>query len=76
LNIVLLKGCQVIGFTIGAFLAHEPAAAERNRRELFEMFAARRIRPRVSSLHRLDDAAGALREVAERRAVGKVILEP
>jgi NADPH2:quinone reductase len=76
LNVVLLKGCSVIGFTIGGLLMNEPEEAERNRRELLELFFSKRIHPRVSAVYGLDDAARALRDLAERRAIGKVIVEP
>jgi NADPH2:quinone reductase len=76
LNIVLLKGCQVIGFTIGGLMMNAPEEAERGRRELLDLLFTGRIRPRVSAVYGLEDAARALRDLAERRAVGKVILSP
>jgi NADPH:quinone reductase len=76
LNVVLLKGCHVIGFTIGGLLLNAPQEAERNRRELLELFFSEKLRPRVSAVYALDDAPRALRDLAERRAIGKVIIEP
>lgn len=76
LNVVLLKGCHVIGFTIDGLLRNAPEEAERNRRDLLELFFAEKIRPRVSAVYSLDEVPQALRDLAERRAIGKVIIEP
>jgi NADPH2:quinone reductase len=76
LNVVLLKGCQVIGFTIGGLMVNAPQEAERGRRELLDLLFSGAIRPRVSAVYGLDATARAMRDLAERRAIGKVIIEP
>ena len=76
LNLLLLKGSQLMGFNIGLFAVREPAEAERNRRELLALFHAGTIRPRVAAVFALTDVAQALRLVAERQAIGKVIIDP
>ncbi len=76
LNLVLLKGAQILGLSIGPFLANAPDEGRRNREELLALLAAGRIRPRVGSVYALEEAARALREVAERRARGKVLIRP
>jgi NADPH2:quinone reductase len=75
LNLVLLKGIRVVGFEFLSFMTHEPADAERNERELLELLAAGRAYPYIGARFTLDDAAAALRYVADGRAIGKVVLE-
>ncbi|MBM3670977.1 MAG: NADPH:quinone oxidoreductase family protein [Actinobacteria bacterium] len=75
LNLVLLKGVAIKGFEFLSFAQRAPDLARRDREELLGLFAAGRIRPHVSKAYRLDDAATALHDVAERRAVGKVLID-
>jgi len=76
LNLVLLKGVVIKGFEFRTFAEHAPEASRRDRAELLALFADGRVRPYVSSVYPLDGVADALREVAERRALGKVVIEP
>jgi NADPH:quinone reductase len=72
LNLVLVKGIHVVGFQ---FQDITPDEFTRNEAELQELLATGAIRPHVGATYPLDDAAAALRHVAEGRAVGKVIVE-
>lgn len=74
LNLVLLKGCVVMGFEIRTFSQFEPERAARDERELLEFLASGRLAPHVSSIHELDDVAAALRKLGDRRSAGKVLL--
>jgi NADPH2:quinone reductase len=76
LNLVLLKGMSVMGFEFGSFITNEPALAERDRAEVMALLAEGRINPHVSNVYPLEEAAAAIREVAERRATGKVLIDP
>ena len=73
-NLALLKGAAVVGVFWGAFTAREPARNEANIAELFALYAAGRIRPRVSAHFPLADAAQAIRHLADRKAIGKVVV--
>ncbi len=75
LNLVLLKGVHILGFEFRGFVAHAAAEAERNEQELMDLLGTRRIAPYVGATFPLDDAAAALRYVADGRAIGKVVLE-
>jgi NADPH2:quinone reductase len=75
LNLVLLKGVQVLGFQFLDFATNAPDELERNENELMEHFAAGRIVPHIGAAFRLDDAPAALRHVADGRAIGKVVLD-
>jgi NADPH2:quinone reductase len=74
LNLVLLKGVSIKGFEMRTFGENDAALAARDRAELLTLLAEGRVAPHVSSTHSLDDAATALRLVAERRSAGKVLI--
>ena len=76
LNLVLLKGVIIKGFEFMTFGVHAPELMARDRKELMEHLAAGRLTPHVSEVFPLDRAADALRAVGERRALGKVIVDP
>jgi NADPH:quinone reductase len=74
LNLTLLKSCQIVGVFWGAFTAREPAKNEANIAELFALYAAGKIKPRVSAHFPLAQAAQAIRHLADRKATGKVVV--
>lgn len=76
LNLPLLKGASVVGVFLGGFMEKDPAAARAQVRLLVEWLASGKIRPYVSNRYPLDRGVEALREVAERRAKGKVVIVP
>ncbi|GBE64176.1 NADPH:quinone oxidoreductase [Mycobacterium sp. MFM001] len=75
LNLVLLKGITVRGMEIRTFLGDHPAEAERDMAELTAMFADGRVRPYIGARFALAETPAALRYVAERKAIGKVVIE-
>jgi len=75
LNLLLLKGAELHSLNIGPFMQAEPQEAARNRAELLELWRAGKISPHVSSVYPLARAVEALRELAERRAIGKVVID-
>jgi NADPH:quinone reductase len=75
LNLVLLKGCRVLGFQMAAFSSHAPVERARDEAELLSLLAAGKALPHVGATFTLPDAAAALRHVADGKAVGKVVLE-
>ncbi len=74
LNLALLKGCQIVGVFWGSFAERDPAESQQNGRELVELYAAGKIRPYVSAHYPLADAGKAISDLAERRAMGKVVV--
>ena len=75
LNLVLLKGMQILGFQFADFARNAPNDMRRNEAELLALFASGQIRPHIGARFALEDAAEALRYVADGRAIGKVVLE-
>ncbi len=76
LNLVLLKGVIVKGFELRTYAQFAPDLAARNRDELLELFRRGRIHPYVSDVYPLEQVGAALRAVADRRALGKVVIDP
>jgi NADPH2:quinone reductase len=76
LNLPLLKGSQIHAFNMGPLTLNEPKAMERIQAEVLQLLATKRIRPRICSSYPLSDGIEALRMVGERRAIGKVVIEP
>jgi NADPH:quinone reductase len=75
LNLVLLKGCRILGFQLRGFAANEPDETRRNEAELRALFAQGRAFPYIGATFTLDQTAAALRHVADGKAVGKVVLD-
>ena len=75
LNLVLLKGITVRGMEIRTFMVDRPDDAARDMAELTEMFAAGTIRPYIGARFPLSETPAALRHVAERKVLGKVVID-
>ena len=74
LNLALLKGCDIVGVFWGAFVGREPDRHRRNVEELIGWWREGKLRPHVSSTYPLERAAEAIRELADRKAKGKVVV--
>jgi NADPH2:quinone reductase len=76
LNLVLLKGCAIVGVFWGDFVAREPQAAQTDLQDLVAMLARGQIQPLISARYSLQDASKAILELSQRRAQGKLIVLP
>jgi NADPH2:quinone reductase len=74
LNLTLLKSCSIVGVFWGAFAARDPARNAQLTAELLAMQADGRIRPHVSEVFPLERGGEAISALAERRAIGKVVV--
>ena len=74
LNLVLLKGCSIVGVFYGGFAQAEPVRYDAFMQELVGWLADGRIQPAITARYPLERAAEALRVVADRRATGKIML--
>ena len=75
LNLVLLKGITVQGMEIRTFMIDHPDEIARDDAELRQLFAEGRLRPYIGARFPLEQAATALRYVADRKAIGKVVID-
>ena len=75
LNLVLLKGCEVLGFQFREFAGHRGAELAANDDDLWGLLAAGTVSPHIGAVRPLDDVAAALSLVSDGRIVGKVVLD-
>jgi NADPH2:quinone reductase len=76
LNLVLLKSCDVRGVFWGSWTEREPAAHRANTAELVAWCAQGKLSAHVHAAYPLADAARALKDIAGRKVMGKVVLKP
>ncbi len=74
LNLILLKGIRLLGFENRTILDHIPATAAAHRIEVLQLFLDGAVSPHVGAVYPLSEIGSALSELAERRAVGKVVV--
>jgi NADPH2:quinone reductase len=74
LNLALLKSAEIRGVFWGAWIQRDWAAHRQNTGEFLQMFADGKIKPRISGAYPLEDFVKAYDEIAQRRAMGKVVL--
>lgn len=75
LNLILLKDICVRGMEIRTFMTDRPDDAVRDLKELAQMFAAGTVRPYIGARFPLSETAAALRHVADRKVLGKVVID-
>jgi NADPH2:quinone reductase len=76
LNLTLLKGCDILGVNWGAFVRQKPQAHRAGLEELARWCAQGKLSCHIHAVYPLTETAQALRVIAERKAMGKVILRP
>ena len=76
LNLTLLKACDVRGVFWGAFAARAPEQEGRNIAQLLAWWQEGRVNPRIDRRWPLEQGGEAIKWLAGRRAIGKVIVVP
>ena len=74
LNLPLLKGCDIRGVFWGAAREREPAQEAANLRALLALYAAGKLRPKISATFPLSQGGEAIRKLSQREAIGKVVV--
>lgn len=74
LNLTLLKSCDVRGVFWGAFARREPARNAANVAQLFDWWSKGQICPRIDRSWPLAEGGDAIQWLADRKAVGKVVV--
>ena len=74
LNLTLLKSCDIVGVFWGAAVARDPKAHQENVKQLMDMYAEGKIKPYVSETFSLEKAGDAIAHLANRKAMGKVVV--
>lgn len=76
LNLVLLKGCDVLGVFWGSWIERDPGGHRANTEQLLAWCAEWRLSSHVHAVYPLAEAPAALKAIAARQVMGKVILRP
>jgi NADPH2:quinone reductase len=74
-NLCLLKGAAVLGVFWGAFAQRQPQDNASNFAQLFAWYAEGKIKPLVSQVFPLAQAAEAINTLGQRKAVGKLVVQ-
>ena len=75
LNLVLLKGCAVMGVFWGRFSQEEPNKNQQNIMELLSMIQSDKISQHIHKVYDLESAPNALQELLDRKVMGKAIVK-
>ena len=76
LNLTLLKGASIVGVFWGDFLRREPDAFRESVRQLGVWHREGKLRPHISARFPLARGADAIKLMADRKVVGKVLVVP
>jgi NADPH2:quinone reductase len=76
LNLVLLKGCQIVGVFWGSFAMRESKRNRDNAHRILEWVADGKLRPHVDGVSKFEDARAALERMERREVKGKLVLVP
>jgi NADPH2:quinone reductase len=76
LNLALLKGCDIVGVFWGSFVERNPKDHQANMADLVRWAAEGKLSAHVHAVYPLAQTADALRAIAGRSVMGKVILRP
>jgi NADPH:quinone reductase len=76
LNLTLLKGCAIVGVFWGDFLRREPDGFAASVAQLRRWYGEGKVRPHVSATFPLARAAEAIKLMADRKVIGKVVVLP
>jgi NADPH2:quinone reductase len=73
-NLLLLKGCAMVGVFFGTFRDKDPEANRQNFAELFQWYEEGKLHPLVSQTMDLSEVAKAFNVLTSRSAIGKIVL--
>jgi NADPH2:quinone reductase len=76
LNLVLLKSCDIRGVLWGTWVKREPQAQRALMTDIVQWCAQGKLSGHVQAVYPLADIAAALKAIAERKVMGKVVLRP
>ena len=76
LNLVLLKSCDIRGVLWGAWVNREPKAQHALMTDIVRWCAEGKLSAHVHAVYPLAETAAALKDIADRKAMGKIVLRP
>ncbi len=75
-NHVLVKNYSVVGVHMGGYRSVDPGPFEQCYREVHGMLLDGRVEPLIDGTVGFDDLPTALRDLAERRSTGRLVMDP
>ena len=76
LNLVLLKSCDIRGVLWGAWTMRDPKGQAALMKEIAAWCAEGKLSAHVHATYPLSETAAALKAIAERKVMGKIVLRP
>jgi NADPH2:quinone reductase len=76
LNLLLLKGCELVGVFWGRYVRSDPAAFRGQMARLMDWCVKGEIKPHIDHVFPLAQTAEAIRMIENRKIKGKVIIKP
>ncbi len=76
LNLLLLKGCQMMGVFWGQFAMREVQKNRVNLQQMLEWVAQGKLKPHIDATLKFAEAGKALERLEQRTARGKLLLVP
>jgi len=76
LNLVLLKSCDIRGVLWGAWAIRDPNGQRALMTEIVRWCAEGKLSAHVHAVYPLDEIATALKAIADRKVMGKIVLRP
>jgi len=76
LNLVLLKSCDIRGVLWGSWIRREPQAQRGLMTEIVRWCGEGKLSAHVQAVYPLAETAAALKAIADRKVMGKIVLRP
>jgi NADPH2:quinone reductase len=76
LNLILLKSCDIRGVFWGAWTKREPRAQQALMSEIVEWCTQGKLSAHVHAVYPFSETKAALKAIADRKAMGKIVLRP
>jgi len=76
LNLALLKSCDIRGVSWGAWTKREPRAQLALMNDIVQWCAQGKLSAHVHAVYPLSEIAAALKAIADRKVMGKIVLRP
>lgn len=73
-NHILIKNYSVVGLHWGAYRQHNPGKIAQAWKDLFGLFEGGKLKPVIGARYPMTAAADAMKHLASRNAVGKIVL--
>ena len=73
-NLILLKGCEVVGVFWGSFAARNPDISRKNFETMLKWSAEGKLKPYVSARFPLDKVPDAMNALLARKVAGKAVI--